>query len=148
MQDKFDYAPDVSKILRSALGTRLDPSANTFMDFMADDILFEFPYAPPNGIASLRGKANLANYMEDVVKTVSVESMSLERCIIEDSTNSAVLEFTSRGVNPQTGYRFEQHYIIVLTFSNGYITVYRDYWNPLAILAMQKGEAAINKLLE
>lgn len=147
MQKQNDQFSDITQVIRDALGARLAPSAVTFMDILADDILFEFPYAPPNGVKSVKGKTELAEYLSKIDGTISVESMTLERCILEDSTNSAVLEISCRGFNPQTGHRYDQRYVSVLTLSDGHIAIYRDYWNPLVIITSAKGEAALNEFL-
>ena len=46
----------------------------------------------------------------------------------------AVLEFEGTGKAAQTGRSYLQKYITVLTFREGRISHWKDYWNPVNVL--------------
>lgn len=69
-------------MLRQALAELLALDAETFLDMCADDILFEFPYAPPGGITKLDGTAELAAYLPKVASLITIESMTLGQVLI------------------------------------------------------------------
>ena len=57
--------------------------------------------------------------------------------------DTAVLEFTCKGRGVDTGIAYDQTYISVVTLRGGRIARYKDYWNPLVVLAALGGiEAA------
>lgn len=47
MTNQPDQFSSFSSLLRAALDDLLVPDAETFLDMVADDIVMEFPYAPP-----------------------------------------------------------------------------------------------------
>lgn len=136
------------EVLRLALGDNLSDTAENFIDLFAEDILFEFPYAPPESVQAIHGKAELANYLPKVGKLISVQSMSLNRVILSDDKKSAVLEFTCKGVGTETGVRYDQTYISVIDIKNKLISRYRDYWNPLIVLSATGGLESMAETLK
>lgn len=127
------------EVLRLALGDNLSDTAENFIDLFAEDVLFEFPYAPPEGVQALHGKTELSEYLPKVGKLISVQSMCLNRVILSDDKKSAVLEFTCKGVGTETGVRYDQTYVSVIDIKNKLISRYRDYWNPLIVLSATGG---------
>jgi hypothetical protein len=47
----------------------------------------------------------------------------------------AVLEYEGTGKAVQTGRSYQQKYITVLTFREGRISHWKDYWNPMSVLS-------------
>ncbi len=144
-------SPELSslyEVLHLALGDNLSDTAKNFIDLFAEDVLFEFPYAPPEGVQALHGKAELADYLPRVGKLISIESMSLSRAILSDDKTSAVVEFTCKGVGTETGVRYDQTYISVIDIKNKLISRYRDYWNPLVVLSATGGLESMTKTLK
>ena len=118
-------------LLKRGLGDLLAPDATDFVMMMAEDGVIEFPYAPPGGVHSLKGRAELGAYLErlgDVIKLLSFSEPHVHRTTDPDVV---ILEFTAQGRGVKTGNPYEQVYISVVTVRDGYIEHYRDYWNPL-----------------
>lgn len=46
----------------------------------------------------------------------------------------AVLEYEGKGKAVQTGRSYQQKCITVLTFRDGRISHWKDYWNPIGVL--------------
>lgn len=123
-------------LLRHALGDDLlSPDAETFLDMMTANIVFEFPFPMPNGIRRIEGKAALENYLPKVGAVLSVETLTLERAFISADRTTAVVEFSCKGCNKISGARYDQDYVSVIDLHDGRISRYRDYWNPLIALA-------------
>ncbi|MBM3605557.1 MAG: nuclear transport factor 2 family protein, partial [Alphaproteobacteria bacterium] len=60
MTGKFD---NFSDLLRAALGERLAP-ADTMLDMFAEDVIFEFPFAPEGLPKRLDGAAALVAHLQ------------------------------------------------------------------------------------
>lgn len=136
MADKFDSFSD---LLRAALGDRLDP-ADSLLDLFADDVVFEFPYAPDGLPKRLEGKAALAAHLERLGPLLSFGSMELDN--VYAVGESVIFEFSCRGKGVATGAPYDQVYISVVTLREGRIAHYRDYWNPLVVLTALGGTEA------
>ena len=57
--------------------------------------------------------------------------------------DTLIVEFAGRGRTAASGKSYEQRYISVVRMRDGKIAHYKDYWNPLAVLAAfgNSGEA-------
>lgn len=148
MTDQPDPFSSFSGLLRAALGDLLMPDADTFLDMVADDIVMEFPYAPPAAVPRVTGKAALAEYLPGAASLITIESMSEPVVHRTQDTGVVILEFTCKGHGTETGIAYDQTYISVVTVADGYITQYRDYWNPLIALRAMGGDDAIAAALK
>ena len=132
--------PSFGAMLRLALGDAL--AADAGEDFLAmcdDDIVFQFPYAPPGTVTEVRGKDRLAAYLPKVGALIAFESMGTPITHASRDDETFVLEFSCTGSGAQTGARYDQDYISVIRVRNGRIVHYRDYWNPLILLEAAGG---------
>ncbi|MGX9272762.1 nuclear transport factor 2 family protein [Pantoea ananatis] len=131
---KTDYFPELTTLVRQALYQHLRPETPTLLSMMSDDILFEFPYALPGSVPSIKGKSALAAHLAQIAGLISLESMTLHNTVIDPYAKRAVLEISCRGIAPETGNRYDQQYVCVLTLQDGLISHWHDYWNPLIVL--------------
>lgn len=136
MPDKFDSFPD---LLRAALGDRLNPS-DDMLALFAEDVVFEFPFAPKGLPKRLNGRAALAEHMLKLGPLISFGDFTLKRLYPSEAT--ATLEFSCTGEARKTGQPYHQDYISVVTLRDGRITHYSDYWNPLVVLTALGGVEA------
>jgi uncharacterized protein len=103
------------------------------VDLCADDVVFEFPFAPPGRPARVEGKQEVGDYLQAVSGRRRIEAVpSLE---VHETVNQdvAIIEMTMTGTVTATGAPYEQSYVVVLTVRDGLIARYRDYWNPLKV---------------
>jgi uncharacterized protein len=106
-------------------------NGDALIDLCADDVVFEFPFAPPGRHARVEGKAAVGEYLKAVSGHVRLEGVTdLE---IHETVNPelAIIEMTMTGTVTATGAPFEQSYVSFLTVRDGLVANYRDYWNPL-----------------
>ena len=59
--------------------------------------------------------------------------------------NVVILESEGKGEAVQTGRPYEPKYITVLTFRDGRIVCWRDYWNPFTVLVALGGAISFSK---
>lgn len=140
MTDKFDGFTD---LLRGALGPKLAPADN-MLDLFADDVVFEFPFAPEGLPRRLDGRAALAAHLVKLGPLISFDGFSLKSVYVSDA--AVTLEFSCSGQGQKTGQPYNQDYVSVVTLSKGLITHYRDYWNPLIVLSALGGADAVNAI--
>lgn len=148
MTQKADQFPSLSALLREGLGEALQPTGDSFLDLMTDDIDFEFPFFVPGGIKKIEGKQALAEYLPKVGELFTIESMTLDRSILSNNGKHGVLEFTSKAHANDTHRRYDQTYISVVDIRDGLISRYRDYWNPLIVLSATGGAQSVNSVLQ
>ena len=139
-----DLFPSLSELLRKAIGPELRADADDFLEMCAEDIAFEFPFAPPAAIDRLEGKAALAAYLPKVAELLDIESMELIAAYRDANSDTFVIEFRCFGRSRATDARYDQDYISVVTLRDGLIVRYRDYWNPLIVLKAAGGDDALH----
>lgn len=96
-----------------------------------DDIVFEFPFAPPPAPTRLEGKEALTTHVKGRVARRLV-APRVENLTIYQSVDPTTLtaEMTVRGEGGP-----DRPAIAVVSVHDGLITLYRDYWNPLDLQA-------------
>ena len=136
MADKFDHFSD---LLCAALGERLHP-ADSLLGMFAEDVIFEFPYAPDGLPKRLDGRAALSAHLERIGPLLSFGTMELGD--VHAAGETVIFEFACAGAGTKTGEPYNQSYISVVTLRDGRIARYRDYWNPLVVVQALGGPEA------
>jgi hypothetical protein len=137
MTRKFD---SFHALLRAALGNRVT-AAEDLLGLFAEDVVFEFPYAPDGLPRRLDGTAALGVHLEKLAPLIAFGPMVLGDVHADGET--VIFEFSCTGEGVQTGAPYDQNYISVVTIRHGRIARYRDYWNPMvALMALGGREAA------
>ncbi|MDA8368617.1 MAG: nuclear transport factor 2 family protein [Nocardiopsaceae bacterium] len=108
-------------------------------ELLDEDVVFEFPFAPPGRPRSLEGRSAVAEYMSHLPGALQVDEEPALRVHETTDPGTAILEMSVRARVKATGAPFEQQYVVVLEAANGLITSYRDYWNPLVAMEMETG---------
>jgi uncharacterized protein len=131
-------------MLRAALGDSIAVTAGTdFLSMCAEDIAFQFPYAPAGAVQEVRGKAILAAYLAKVGALISFDALEMPITHAANDGETFILEFSCKGHGAATGTKYDQNYISVIRVRNGQILQYRDYWNPLVLLEAVGGIDAL-----
>lgn len=89
---KTDYFPELTTLVRQALYQHLRPETPTLLSMMSDDILFEFPYALPGSVPSIKGKSALAAHLAQIAGLISLESMTLHNPLLIPTLNGLYLK--------------------------------------------------------
>ncbi len=137
----LDHAPlagpvtSLDKILKSELGGRLDPAAETFLDMFAEDGVLECPFAPPSALRRLAGKAAIADYYQRLTAIQGSDGMVLTASYTAVDPAYGLLEYDGMVRNKRDGGTYRQRYLAVVTIVGGRITLFREYWSPLPLVA-------------
>ena len=112
-----------------------------WIELFHDDIIWEYPYAPPGFPQELRGKAAMTERFQDFPKTFRFDEFTDMQMHQTLDSDTLIVEFLGRGEVLTTGKPYHQRYISVVQMKNGKIFRFRDYWNPLIVLeAMKESE--------
>ena len=121
-------AVDVFTKMAQQVGTG---DSRALVDLCADDVVFEFPFAPPGRPTRVEGKPALGDYLTAVSGRTRIEGVRNLEIHETVKPEVAIIEMTMTGTVTATGAPYEQSYVSVLTVRDGLIVRYRDYWNPL-----------------
>lgn len=121
-------------ILVAALGDRLDPAAGSFLDMFADDGVLQCPFAPSGALHRLTGREAIVDYHRQLAAVQGSDGMVLTA----DHTSPggpALLEYEGMVRNNRDGSTYRQKYVAVVEVDDGHLTLFREYWNPLPLVA-------------
>jgi len=121
-------AVDMFNKLAQSVGTG---DVGALVDLCADDVVFEFPFAPAGRPTRVEGKPAVTDYLKGVAARVRLEGVRDLEVHETVKPDVAIIEMTLTGTVTATGAPHEQSYVSVLTVRDGLIARYRDYWNPL-----------------
>ena len=139
--------PTIVDMLTTALGDRVTPGAQNFIELMSEDFVMEFPYARPGMPTRVEGRAAVLTHLMKVGGDVSVDSAS--NLVVHETTDPelVILEFDGHGRSVKTGEPYEQRYISVIRARGGKIVHFKDYWNPIQGLKAQLGSAVVDAFI-
>ncbi|HEX2816137.1 MAG TPA: nuclear transport factor 2 family protein [Phenylobacterium sp.] len=143
----IETKPNIASVMRDALGDRVDPAAESFVEMMAEDFVMEFPFARPGMQTRIEGRTAVLTYLMTVGQGISIDSVS--NVVVHDTTDPdvVIVEFDGHGRSLKTDEPYEQRYISVIRTRDGRIVHYKDYWNPIQGLKAQIGSAAVDAFI-
>ena len=100
-----------------------------------DDVVLEFPYAPEGRPRRIEGKAAAGDYLRAIPSQIDFERVTNLEVHQTVDPNTAIIEWSASGRVKATGAPYEMDYVVVLVLVDGKMAVYRDYWNPVTVLA-------------
>jgi hypothetical protein len=112
-------------------------------ELCADDVVAEFPFAPEGTQNRFEGKEALYAYLKDYHNFINVKSLPTLKVYPTDDQNVAIAEWSVSGEVIASGNPYEMSYATFITFRDGLIVNYREYWNPQVFMkAMGGGDFA------
>ncbi|GAB3580949.1 nuclear transport factor 2 family protein [Amycolatopsis endophytica] len=120
------------KVFRRLLDLMLNKEMNAVADLWAEDGTAEFPFADGDAPRRLTGREEVRGYLAGYPELLDVREVAALTVWPTGDTDTAVVEWTAEGRAVRTGERYRLDYVVVLTVRDDLITVYRDYWSPLA----------------
>lgn len=129
----------VTQLLRNSLETFLAKDMKGWAALCADDVVAEFPFAPEGSPSRFEGREALYAYLKDYPSFIDVKSLPTLKIYGTDDSNTAIAEWSASGVVIGNGNPYEMSYATFVTFRDGLITNYREYWNPHAFMKAMSG---------
>jgi ketosteroid isomerase-like protein len=127
------------ELLRHSLDTFLAKDMKGWSLLCADDVVAEFPFAPQGSPSRLEGREALFEYLRNYPSVINVRSIPHLRIYATDDPNVAIAEWSSSGEVLMNGNAYEMSYATFVTFRDGLIVSYREYWNPIAFMQAVSG---------
>ena len=120
-------------------------------DILAEDIVFEMPFALPGLPDRVEGKRTVGEFLEQFLGKEhgmftgwDIHNIRIYPC---DDPDLFFTELDGQGVVTQSGYQYRQKYITMFRVSDGRINHWREYLNPLplqeAIASLQTKQVPI-----
>jgi hypothetical protein len=99
---------------------------------LADDAVLEMPLAPPGLPDRFEGKAAIAAFLgaSQVFSRLEFHDITFHTT---SDPELAIVEFRSTGSFQTTGADYANRYALVIRAFAGRITLYREYFNPMAL---------------
>ena len=131
--DDFRALDPFFRIIEEGLAGYVD--GEHFFDMLAQDVVFDFIITVPDYPRHIVGRDNLIELYRGYGST-----LFLDRCYglgvhPSPSTSSVVLEYSSEGRVVATGQPYSNRYISVVVIKDRKVTAWRDYLDPLRVLA-------------
>jgi len=126
-------------LLRRSLDTFLAKDMKGWTDLCDENVVAEFPFAPEGSPARLEGRTALYEYLRNYPDFIDVRAISSLRIYSTDDPNVAIAEWSASGRVLANGNAYEMSYATFVTFRDGCIVNYREYWNPIAFIAAMSG---------
>lgn len=128
-----DQMASFAALLRRALGDNLAPTADSFVEMMAEDGVMEFPYLTANDPVRLNGREAVRRHLASLSGLIEIDSFHDLVVHTSQTPGVFILQVKCVGRGVTTGISYNQRYISVITVADGYIVNYLDYWNPLVL---------------
>ena len=117
-------------------------------DVLAENIVFEMPFALPGLPDRVEGKGTVVEFLEQFLgkERGMFTGWDLHniRIYAGGDPDLVFAELDGQGVVAQSGYQYRQKYIILFRVSDGRISHWREYLNPIplqeAIASMKTGQ--------
>lgn len=106
-----------------------------FFDLLADDVVFDFVITVPDYPRHVVGRDNIIELYRGYGSTFFLDKCDDLRVHHSPSTSTVVLEYSSHGQVVATGYPYGNRYISVVTIKDRKVTQWRDYLDPLRVVA-------------
>lgn len=127
------------QLLRNSLDAFLAKDMKGWSELCAEDVVAEFPFAPEGSQARFEGKEALYAYLKDYPSYIDVKSLPALKVYGTNDENTAIAEWSASGVVIGNGNPYEMSYATFVTFRDGLIVNYREYWNPQAFQKAMSG---------
>ena len=131
--------PTAADLLRRSLDTFLAKDMKGWTDLCDETVVAEFPFAPEGSPTRLEGRPALFEYLRNYPDVIDVREIPTLRVYTTDDPNVAIAEWSASGSVLTNGNPYEMSYATFVTFRDGLIVNYREYWNPLAFIAAMSG---------
>jgi len=112
-----------------------------FFDLLAQDVVYDFIITVPNYPGHVVGRADLIELYRGYGSTFFLDRCYDLRVHHSPSTSSVVLEYSSEGRVVATGQPYSNRYISVAVIKDRKVTAWRDYLDPLRVLAALEGRS-------
>jgi uncharacterized protein len=127
------------ELLRNSLDKFLAKDMKGWTDLCDENVVAEFPFAPEGSPARIEGRNALYEYLRNYPSFIDVREIPKMKIYTIDDPNIAIAEWSVSGKVVSNGNPYEMSYATFVTFRDGLIVNYREYWNPMAFIRAMEG---------
>ncbi|MGN6825855.1 nuclear transport factor 2 family protein [Paucibacter sp. M5-1] len=128
-----------AQLLKRSLDTFLAKDIKGWAELCDENVVVEFPFAPDPGSRKLIGRTAIYEYLKNYPSVIDVQSAPTMTIRGTDDPDLAIAEWSVSGRVISNGNPYEMSYATFVTFKDGLIVKYREYWNPMAFMAAMSG---------
>ncbi|MFZ6756157.1 nuclear transport factor 2 family protein [Undibacterium sp. Ji50W] len=128
-----------AQLLKRSLDTFLAKDMKGWADLCDENVVVEFPFAPDAASKKILGRTAIYEYLRNYPSVIDVKTIPTLKIHTTDDPNVAIAEWSASGQVIGNGNPYEMSYATFVTFRNGLIVNYREYWNPMAFMAAMSG---------
>jgi uncharacterized protein len=131
--------PTAAQLLKHSLDTFLAKDIKGWAQLCDENVVVEFPFAPDVASRKLLGRAAIYDYLKNYPSVIDIQSAPTLTIRATDDPSMAIAEWSVSGRVISNGNPYEMSYATFVTFRNGLIVNYREYWNPIVFMAAMSG---------
>lgn len=131
--------PTAVDLVHRSLDTFLAKDMKGWTNLCHQNVVAEFPFAPKGTPARFEGRAALYEYLKGYPDFIDICSIPKRRVYATGDVNMAVAEWSVSGRVIGNGNPYEMSYATFVTFLDGLIINYREYWNPQVFMEAMSG---------
>jgi uncharacterized protein len=127
------------ELLQRSMNAFLAKDMKGWADFCDENVVVEFPFAPDAESKRIVGRTAIYEYLRNYPNVIDVKTIPTLKIHATDDPNTAIAEWSASGKVIANGNPYEMSYATFVTFRNGLVVNYREYWNPMAFMAAMSG---------
>ncbi|PTT82627.1 phenazine biosynthesis protein PhzA/PhzB [Pelomonas sp. HMWF004] len=127
------------QLLKRSLDTFLAKDMKGWAALCDENVVVEFPFSPDPATRKLVGRAAIYDYLKNYPSVIDVKRIPTLKIHETADPAVAIAEWSASGRVISNGNPYEMSYATFVTFKNGLIVNYREYWNPMAFMAAMSG---------
>jgi ketosteroid isomerase-like protein len=136
---EMDNISTAVQLTRNSLDKFLAKDMKGWSALCHEDVVAEFPFAPEGSPSRFEGREALYEYLRNYPSFIDVKRLPTLKIYGTDDPNVAIAEWSASGVVIGNGNPYEMSYATFVTFRDGLIINYREYWNPQAFMKAMSG---------
>lgn len=127
------------QLLRRSMDIFLAKDIKGWAELCDENVAVEFPFAPDEASRRMVGRTAIYDYLKGYPSVIDVQKTRTMSIYATDDPQRAIAEWSVSGQVIANGNPYEMSYATFVTFKDGLIVHYREYWNPLAFMAAMNG---------
>lgn len=127
------------ELYKRSLDLFLAKDMKGWIDLCDENVVAEFPFSPDPASVRFEGRAALYEYLRNYPSFIDIREIPAVKIYPTDNPDVVVVEWSASGRVIGNGNPYEMSYATFVTFRNGLILNYREYWNPLAFNEAMSG---------
>lgn len=126
--------PTAVELARRSVETFVSGDIEGWIALADENILTEFPFAPEGSPRRLESRDALYGYIRNYPSVIRLSAMPAWKAHATDDPDTAIVEWSVTGEVLPNGNSYDMSYATFITFRDGLITRYREYWDPMTFL--------------